>query len=101
MIDDMNHKEYLLQKYEMKVYHYEKYLLKKGQMENEARQLLQHFRLEVPLHDQKVSNAVSDNFVLRKQLANNEAELKKIKEVREQDKKTISDLNNTIENMRR
>ena len=51
MIDDMNHKEYLLQKYEMKVYHYEKYLLKKGQMENEARQLLQHFRLEVPLHD--------------------------------------------------
>jgi len=30
MIDDMNHKEYLLQKYEMKVYHYEKYLLKKG-----------------------------------------------------------------------
>jgi len=101
MIDDMNHKEYLLQKYEMKVYHYEKYLLKKGQVENEARQLLQHFRLEVPLHDQKVSNAVSDNFVLRKQLANHEAELEKIKEVRENDKKTISDLNNTIENMRR
>ena len=43
--------ECTLQKYEMKVYHYEKYLLKKGQMENEARQLLQHFRLEVPLHD--------------------------------------------------
>lgn len=97
----MNHKEYLLQKYEMKVYHYEKYLLKKGQVENEARQLLQHFRLEVPLHDQKVSNAVSDNFALRKQLANHEAELEKIKEVRENDKKTISDLNNTIENMRR
>lgn len=101
MIDDMNHKEYLLQKYEMKVYHYEKYLLKKGQVENEARQLLQHFRLEVPLHDQKVSNAVSDNFALRKQLANHEAELEKIKEVRENDKKIISDLNNTIENMRR
>jgi hypothetical protein len=61
---------------------------------------LQHFRLEVPLHDQKVSNAVSDNFALRKQLANNEAELNKIKEVREKDKKTISDLNCTIENMR-
>jgi len=101
MIDDLNHKEYLLQKYELKIYHYEKYLLKKGQIENEARQLLQHFRLEVPLHDQKVSNAVSDNFVLRKQLANHEDELKKIKEVREKDKKTISDLNSTIETMRR
>jgi len=37
MRDDLDHKEYLLQKYELKVYHYEKYLLKKGQLENEAR----------------------------------------------------------------
>lgn len=41
MIDDINHKEYLLQKYETKIYHYEKYLLKHGQFENDARQLLQ------------------------------------------------------------
>ena len=73
MIDDMNHKEYLLQKYEMKIYHYEKYLLKKGQFENEARQLLQQFRLEQPLNDQKVSNAVSDNFNLRNKVNQLEA----------------------------
>lgn len=100
MIDDMNHKEYFLQKYETKIYYYEKYLLKKGQLESEARQLLQKFRLDVPLHDQKVSNAVSDNIDLRQKLAESEANLRKITEVREKDKKTISDLNNTIENMR-
>ena len=101
MIDDMNHKEYLLQKYEMKINHYEKYLLKRGQLCNEARKLLQHFRLEVPLHDQKVSNTVSDNLVLRKQLVESQAKLQKIKEVREKDKKTIIDLNNMIENMQK
>ena len=99
MIDDMNHKEYLLQKYEMKIYHYEKYLLKKGHLESEARQLLQQFRLEQPLSDQKVSNAVSDNYNLRNQVSQLQSELTKIKDVREKDKKTISDLNNTIENM--
>ena len=99
MIDDINHKEYLLQKYETKIYHYEKYLLKHGQFENDARQLLQQFRLEQPLKDQKVSNTVSDNYNLRNEVNRLEAELKKIKEVREKDIKTISDLNNTIENM--
>lgn len=99
MIDDMNHKEYLLQKYEMKIYHYEKYLLKKGQFENEARQLLQQFRLEQPLSDQKVSNAVSDNFNLRHKVTQLEAQLTKIKDVREKDKQTIANLENTIENM--
>ena len=102
MRDDLDHKEYLLQKYELKVYHYEKYLLKKGQLENEARQLLTHFRIELPARDQpqRVSNTVSDNIALRKQLAELKAELEKIKEVRDQDKQIIADLNFKIENLR-
>lgn len=102
MRDDLDHKEYLLQKYELKVYHYEKYLLKKGQLENEARQLLTHFRIELPARDQpqRVSNTISDNIALRKQLAELKAELEKIKEVRDQDKQIIADLNFKIENMR-
>lgn len=101
MKDDLDHKEYLLQKYELKIYHYERYLLKKGQLENDARQLLQHFRLEQPLHDQRVSNAISDNLSLRKQLDKKEAELVKLRSVRDKDQQIIQDLNNTIENMKK
>jgi hypothetical protein len=41
--DQLDRKEYLLQQNELKVYHYEKYLQRKGLLDAEARQLLNKF----------------------------------------------------------
>lgn len=58
--DEIDRKEYSLQQLELKVYHYEKYLQRKGLLEKEARSLLNKFQLdEDEMKDQqRVSNVV-------------------------------------------
>lgn len=41
----------MLQNSELKVYHYEKYLQRKGLLDSEARQLLNKFQMDDPIED--------------------------------------------------
>lgn len=66
--DTLDRKEYLLQQSELKVYHYEKYLQRKGLLDSEARLLLNKFQFDELVQDQRVSNVVSDNLALKDQL---------------------------------
>ena len=65
---DLDRKEYLLQQSELKVYHYEKYLQRKGLLDSEARHLLNKFQFDDPAQEQTVSNVLSDNMSLKEQL---------------------------------
>ena len=52
------------------MYHYEKYLQRKGLLDGEARQLLNKFRLDDSNTREQcgVSNVVSDNLAMKEQL---------------------------------
>ena len=63
--DQLDRKEYTLQQSELKVYHYEKYLQRKGLLDSEARHLLNKFQLDDGIAERRVSNVVSDNLALK------------------------------------
>ena len=60
------------------MYHYEKYLQRKGLLESEARMLLNKFQLADDVKEQRVSNVVRDNISLRDELKQSFKEINRL-----------------------
>ena len=101
--DQLDRKEYLLQQSELKVYHYEKYLQRKGLLDHEARLLLNKFQMEEneQIQDRRVSNVVSDNLALKDQLKDTIRDVNRLDKVNSKHLKTISELKAKIEKMKK
>ena len=101
--DQLDRKEYLLQQSELKVYHYEKYLQRKGLLDHEARLLLNKFQMDEgdQIQDRRVSNVVSDNLALKDQLKETIRDVNRLDKVNSKHLKTISELKVKIEKMKK
>ena len=98
--DQLDRKEYLLQQNELKVYHYEKYLQRKGLLDAEARQLLNKFQLDDIVQDQRVSNVVGDNLALKEQLKETIKDVNRLDKQSFKQKNIIAELKSKIEKMK-
>jgi len=98
---DLDRKEYSLQQSELKVYHYEKYLQRKGLLDSEARHLLNKFQFDEPIQDQKVSNVVSDNLALKEQLRETIRDVNRLEKSNLKARSIITDLKTKIEKMKK
>lgn len=101
--DQLDRKEYLLQQSELKVYHYEKYLQRKGLLDSEARQLLNKFQYEdfSEMQDRKVTNVVSDNLALKNQLKETIKDVNRLERANTKHLKTINELKAKIDRMKK
>ena len=100
--DQLDRKEYLLQQSELKVYHYEKYLQRKGLLDHEARLLLNKFQLEDnEIQMRGVSNVVSDNLALKEQLKDTVRDVNRLDKLNSKHLKTISELKVKLEKMKK
>ena len=98
MKTDLDRKEYLLQQSELKVYHYEKYLQRKGLLESEARQLLNKYQLaDDGIEEGSVSNVVRDNIALRDELKHSFKEVNRLEKQNIKKKQAIFELKEKVE----
>ena len=100
MKTDLDRKEYLLQQSELKVYHYEKYLQRKGLLDSEARHLLNKFHFDDPESEQTVSNVLSDNLALKEQLKETVQDVNRLEEEKAEAYATINELKAKIKDMK-
>ena len=101
--DQLDRKEYQLQQSELKVYHYEKYLQRKGLLDHEARLLLNKFQMDEndQIQDRRVSNVVSDNLALKDQLKDTIRDVNRLDKMNNKHLKTINELKVKIEKMKK
>ena len=96
--DQLDRKEYSLQQFELKVYHYEKYLQRKGLLESEARQLLNKYQLaDDGIEEGSVSNVVRDNIALRDELKHSFKEVNRLEKQNIKKKQAIFELKEKVE----
>lgn len=100
---DLDRKEYVLQNHELKIYHYEKYLQRKGLLDEEARHLLNKFQMpdQPDKEEQRVSNVVSENQALKDQMKETIKDVNRLERSNNKAKNTINELKLKIERMKK
>ena len=99
--DEIDRKEFTLQQLELKMYHYEKYLQRKGLLEKEARNLLNKFQLDEQVKDQqRVSNVVKQNLALREELKESFKEVNRLERTALKQKETVNQLKKKIDQIK-
>ena len=101
MKEQLDRKECILQELEAKVFHYEKYLKKKSNVDKEAVRLLHKFQEIAPLKEQKVTNVIEDNIALRNELRDTLKEVNMVQRINMKRQEQNEELKETIKELKK
>ena len=89
-----------MQRMELKIYNYEKYLQRKALIDQEAINLLKRFEARLaPSNDRRLTNVVEDNFNLRQELKDAMNEINKLESENSRLQVRLKKLDQPFENL--